>query len=56
MLQEKKSANPKTQEIYVTDSMMNAVHAVTLDGTVRTLAQNGDTDGLDGGMDATGGP
>jgi sugar lactone lactonase YvrE len=43
--------NPKTQEIYVTDSMMNAVHAVTLDGTVRILAQNGDTDGLDGGMD-----
>ncbi len=43
--------NPKTEEIYVNDSMLNAIHAVTLDGKVRTLAQNGDTDGLDGGMD-----
>ncbi len=43
--------NPKTEEIYVSDSVTNAIHAVSLDGKVRTLAQNGDTDGLDGGMD-----
>ncbi len=43
--------NPKTEEIYVNDSMLNAIHAVSMDGKVRTLAQNGDTDGLDGGMD-----
>jgi len=43
--------NKKTDEVLVTDSMNNAVHAVALDGTVRTIAQNGDTDGLDGGMD-----
>ena len=43
--------NPKTEDVYVTDSMSNAIHAVSMDGKVRTLAQNGDTDGLDGGMD-----
>jgi len=37
--------------IYVADSRANAIHAVTLDGQVSTIAQNGDTDGLDGGMD-----
>ncbi|MHB8899278.1 MAG: NHL repeat-containing protein [Thermoguttaceae bacterium] len=43
--------NPKTDEVYVTDSKANAIQVVTMDGKVRTLAQNGDTDGLDGGMD-----
>jgi len=43
--------NPKTEEVYVTDSMSNAIHAVSMDAKVRTLAQNGDTDGTDGGMD-----
>lgn len=37
--------------IYVADSKANAVQMVSLDGSVKTLAQNGDTDGLDGGMD-----
>jgi hypothetical protein len=37
--------------IYVADSMANAIQMVFLDGTVQTLAQNGNTDGLDGGMD-----
>lgn len=37
--------------IYVADSRANAVQMVHPDGTVTTLAQNGDTDGLDGGMD-----
>ncbi len=37
--------------IYVADSKANAVQMVFPDGTVKTLAQNGDTDGLDGGMD-----
>ncbi|NLX96086.1 MAG: hypothetical protein GXY83_07910 [Rhodopirellula sp.] len=37
--------------IYVADSKANAVQMVHPDGTVTTLAQNGDTDGLDGGMD-----
>ena len=43
--------NPKTEEVYATDSITNAIHAVAMDGTVRTIAQNGDTDGTDGGMD-----
>ncbi len=43
--------NPKTDEVYTTDSITNAIHAVAMDGTVRTIARNGDTDGLDGGMD-----
>jgi sugar lactone lactonase YvrE len=37
--------------IYVADSKANAVQMVFADGSVKTLAQNGDTDGLDGGMD-----
>ncbi len=37
--------------IYVADSKANAVQMVYPDGAVKTLAQNGDTDGLDGGMD-----
>lgn len=43
--------DPETDTIYVADSRANAVQAVALDGKVTTLAQNGDTDGLDGGMD-----
>ena len=43
--------NPKTEEVYVSDSVTNAIHAVAMDATVRTLARNGDTDGTDGGMD-----
>jgi hypothetical protein len=35
----------------VADSKANAVQVVSMDGSVETLAQNGDTDGLDGGMD-----
>ena len=43
--------DPETEKIYVADSRANAVQMVSLDGSVQTLAQNGDTDGLDGGMD-----
>ena len=38
-------------KIYVADSKANAVQVVSPDGSVQTLAQNGETDGLDGGMD-----
>jgi hypothetical protein len=41
----------QTGVIYVADSKANAVQMVYPDGSVKTLAQNGDTDGLDGGMD-----
>jgi hypothetical protein len=43
--------DPKTGVIYVADSRANAIQMVLPDGSVKTLAQNGDTDGLDGGMD-----
>jgi len=43
--------DPNSEKIYVADSRANAVEMVSLDGSVQTLAQNGDTDGLDGGMD-----
>jgi len=43
--------DPQTGVIYVADSRQNAVQMVLPDGTVKTLAQNGDTDGRDGGMD-----
>jgi sugar lactone lactonase YvrE len=43
--------DPKTGLIYVADSRTNSVQMVSPDGTVKTLASNGDTDGLDGGMD-----
>lgn len=43
--------DPKTGVIYVADSRANAIQMVYPDGSVKTLAQNGDTDGLDGGMD-----
>lgn len=43
--------DPVHDKIYVADSRANAVQIVSLDGSVQTLAQNGDTDGTDGGMD-----
>jgi sugar lactone lactonase YvrE len=43
--------DPQTETIFVADSKANAVQMVSLDGSVQTLAKNGDTDGLDGGMD-----
>jgi sugar lactone lactonase YvrE len=43
--------DPQSGVIYVADSRANAVQMVYPDGSVKTLAQNGDTDGLDGGMD-----
>jgi sugar lactone lactonase YvrE len=43
--------DPRTDKIYVADSKANAVQVVSPDGSVETLAQNGETDGLDGGMD-----
>jgi sugar lactone lactonase YvrE len=43
--------DPVTDVIYVADSRANAVQMVYPDGSVKTLAQNGDTDGADGGMD-----
>jgi sugar lactone lactonase YvrE len=43
--------DPASGVIYVADSKANAVQMVFPDGSVKTLAQNGDTDGLDGGMD-----
>lgn len=43
--------DPKTNVIYVADSRTNSIQMVHPDGSVKTLAQNGDTNGLDGGMD-----
>jgi sugar lactone lactonase YvrE len=43
--------DPLSEVIYVADSRSNAVQMVLPDASVRTLASNGDTDGLDGGMD-----
>jgi sugar lactone lactonase YvrE len=40
-----------TKRIYVADILANAVRAVTLDGRVETVAQNGDSDGADGQLD-----
>jgi sugar lactone lactonase YvrE len=41
----------KKKEIYVADSLANAIQIVTLDGKVRTLAQEPTFDGKDGRMD-----
>ena len=41
----------RTRKIYVADSMANAVQMVSLDGTVRTLAQDADNDGSGGRLD-----
>ncbi len=43
--------DPTGDNIYVADSRANAVHMISPDGSVQTVAQNGDTDGTDGGMD-----
>lgn len=44
--------DPQAHVIYVADSRENAVQMVVLpEGTVKTLAKSGDTDGRDGGMD-----
>jgi sugar lactone lactonase YvrE len=43
--------DPRRKRIYVADSKANAIQMVYPDGTVETLARNGDTDGQDGGMD-----
>jgi sugar lactone lactonase YvrE len=40
-----------TQRIYVADILANAIRAVTLDGRVETVAQNGDCDGSGGLLD-----
>ncbi len=37
--------------IYVADMLLNAAHAVDMQGNVTTLHQNGDTDGTDGALD-----
>ena len=46
------SYDPATDRIYVTDLFLNAVYAIDMDGTVELLAQNGDTDGSGGKLDA----
>lgn len=43
--------DPQTGVIYVADSRQNAIQMVLPNGTVKTLAKSGDTDGKDGGMD-----
>ncbi|MBN1126100.1 MAG: hypothetical protein JXA82_13920 [Sedimentisphaerales bacterium] len=40
-----------TNAIYVADMIQNAIQVVTLDGKVKTLARNGDTDGIGGSLD-----
>lgn len=41
----------KTNRIIVADMVQNAIHFVHPDGSVETIAMNGDTDGADGGID-----
>jgi len=41
----------KDNKIYVCDMLINGVQMVSMDGSVETLHQNGDTDGADGGLD-----
>lgn len=42
--------------LYIADFCMNAIVKILPDGTVTKLAENGDTDGLDGGLDQPGEP
>ncbi len=41
----------KDNRLYVADILGNAVHSVDMNGTVRTLHKNPDTDGADGSLD-----
>ncbi|MBL7152264.1 MAG: hypothetical protein ISS79_00990 [Phycisphaerae bacterium] len=41
----------KTDRILVADMVQNAIQMIYPDGTVETIAVNGDTDGADGGID-----
>ncbi len=41
----------KTDRILVADMVQNAIQMIYPDGTVETIAMNGDTDGADGGID-----
>lgn len=41
----------KTDRILVADMIQNAIQMIHPDGTVETIAMNGDTDGADGGID-----
>jgi len=41
----------KTDRILVADMVQNAIQMIHPDGTVETIAMNGDTDGADGGLD-----
>jgi hypothetical protein len=43
--------DPQTGRILVADMIQNAIQMVYPDGTVETIAMNGDTDGADGGLD-----
>lgn len=42
--------------LYIADFCANAIAKITPDGKVSRLSQNGDTDGLDGGLDEPGEP
>ena len=42
--------------LYIADFCVNAIVKILPDGTVTKLSQNGDTDGLDGGLDQPGEP
>jgi hypothetical protein len=41
----------RTRRIYVADILANAIRAVSLDGSVTTVAQDGDNDGANGLLD-----
>jgi sugar lactone lactonase YvrE len=43
--------DPRTDQIYVTDSQQNAVHIVKPDGRFQKMWENDDTDGSDGLLD-----
>lgn len=43
--------DPATDRILMADMIQNAIQMIYPDGTVKTIAQNGDTDGSDGGLD-----
>lgn len=41
----------RTNKIYMADLFANAVYSIDMAGKVELMAQNGDTDGVDGGLD-----